>query len=175
MRIMIKEVPQNVIYWAKDYDDVKIPTKRDEDSDYDIYAHFDEDYIIIQPQQNKIIPTGLRCAFNKKWRLKLEERGSTGTKAIIQQSGVIDSGYRGEIGIPITNGNNKPIIIAKQHVIDSMPDYVKEIAIIYPYDKAICQAKLDEVPNVKSEEILSSVLQTIPSERGEGRLGSSCK
>lgn len=168
---VISEVREDVLLWAKDYDDVIIPSKREEDSDYDIYARFEEDYIIINPQETKMIPTGLRCAMNKKWRLKLEERGSTGTKAIIQQAGVIDSGYRGEIKVPITNGGNKPIIILKGEA----PQIVKDLAIVYPYTKAICQAKLDEVPSVKSVEIPVKQLKSIPSERKEGMTGSSGK
>ena len=165
------EVKEGVILWSADNDTVKIPTKREEDSDYDIYANFEEDYMIVQPQETKIIPTNLRCAMNKKWRLKLEERGSTGTKAMIQQSGVIDSGFRGTIGVPITNGGNKPIIILKGEA----PQIIKDLAIVYPYTKAICQAKLDEVPQIESVTISTEELTSIPSERGEGMLGSSNK
>ena len=165
------EVKEGLILWSADNDTVKIPTKRDEDSDYDIYANFKEDYMIIQPHETRIIPTNLRCAMNKKWRLKLEERGSTGTKAMIQNSGVIDSGFRGAIGVPITNGNNKPLIILKSEPTD----IIKELAIVYPYTKAICQAKLDEVPKVESKSISSDILTSIPSERGEGMIGSSGK
>jgi dUTP pyrophosphatase len=75
----ILEVAENELLWAKDYDDVIIPSKKEEDADYDIYAYFKEDYMIIQPHETKMIPTGLRVAMNKKWKLALEERGSTGT------------------------------------------------------------------------------------------------
>ena len=41
------EVPLNKILFAKGADDVIIPSKRDGDAGFDIYAHFDEDYIVI--------------------------------------------------------------------------------------------------------------------------------
>ena len=39
-----------------------IPTKREEDAGYDIYANFDEDYIRINPHETKMIPTGIASA-----------------------------------------------------------------------------------------------------------------
>ena len=47
------------VYFARLYPDVKIPTKRDEDAGYDIYAYFDKDYIKIEPQTTAMIPTGI--------------------------------------------------------------------------------------------------------------------
>ena len=165
------ELKEDEILWAKDYEDVIIPTKKDEDADYDIYAYFKEDYVVIQPHETKMIPTGLRVAMNKKWKLALEERGSTGTKGMGQRAGEVDSGFRGEIKVPITNHNNKPLIIAKYE----LEPIVSEIAIIYPYSKAICQGAIVEVPKVKSREINVELLKAIPSERGEKMLGSSGK
>ena len=47
--------------------------------------------------------------------------------------------------------------------------------IIYPYEKAICQALLEEVPDVKIEEVTEEQLMAMESERGTGKLGSSNK
>lgn len=168
------QVKDNELLWARENKEIKIPTKRLEDSDYDIYAYFKEDYIKLEPFETKMIPTGLYCAMSPKWRLKLEERGSTGTKGIIQQSGVIDSGYRGAIAVPITNCNTTPLYIMKNIPERDVLIHCKE-AIVYPYEKALCQAKLDEVPVVTEREISVEELQSIPSERGKGRLGSSNK
>jgi len=165
------ELAEDEILWARDYEDVIIPTKKDEDADYDIYAYFEEDYIVIQPHETRMIPTGLRVAMNKKWKLTLEERGSTGTKGMGQRAGEVDSGFRGEIKVPITNHNNKPLIIAKYE----LEPIVAELAIVYPYSKAICQGAIVEVPKVKSREINVELLKAIPSERGEKMLGSTGK
>ena len=174
---VINEVPKDTILWAKGNDTVIIPSKRDEDSDYDIYTNFEDEFMVLEAGKVTIVPTNLYVAMPPKYRLKLEERGSTGTKAMIQQAGVIDSGYRDMIGVPIYNGNNKPIVIAKKSLFTN--PYAKEIleatSIIYPYEKAICQGKVDIVPDVKSEEIDKEILKAIPSQRGIGKLGSSGK
>lgn len=160
------------VYFAKLYPDVKIPTKRDEDAGYDIYAYFDDDYIKIEPQTTAMIPTGIISAFPKEIVGILKERGSTGTKGMGQRSGVIDSGYRGEWIIPITNLNKKPIIIAKDNVISS---FDKDSNIIYPYSKAIAQCLFLKLPQVCSKELSTELILSMKSERGSGKLGSTNK
>lgn len=184
---MINEVKENEILWARVNEDVKLPTKRDEDACYDIYAYFEEDYMIIYPHETKIIPTGLYVALNKKYKLELCERGSTGTKGIGQRSGQIDSGYRGLIGVPITNHNNGILIISKFVKEDGKVDesatdklvFKNDLkpygTVYYPYTKAITSGAIVEVPQMESREISVEELKTIPSARGEGSLGSSGK
>lgn len=158
------------IRFAKVKDGAKIPCKRREDAGLDIYPCFDEEFIIVDPFETKMIPTGIASAFQEKYFIKLCERGSTGTKGIAQRSGVIDSGYRGEWLVPVTNINEKPLIIYK----DSFsPD--PSIYIMYPYTKAICQAVVLPVPEVGITEIEYEELKNIASERGSGKLGSSGK
>lgn len=160
------------IYFAKLYPNVKIPTKRDEDAGYDIYAYFDEDYIKIEPQTTVLIPTGIISAFPKEIVGILKERGSTGTKGMGQRSGVIDSGYRGEWIVPITNLNKKPIIIAKDNVVSS---FDKDDNIIYSYNKAIAQCLFLELPQVYGKELSAEMILSMNSERGSGKLGSTNK
>lgn len=168
------EINNNTIYFAKEYEEVKIPSKKCEDAGYDIYAYFEEDYMIIQPHETKLIPTGLHSAFSDDYVFVLKERGSNGVKGIAQRSGIIDSGFRGEIKVPLTNTNNKPIIIFKDGYLPhySLQD---EGFIMYPYEKAICQGILLPVPKVEIEELTLDELKSIKSERGEGMLGSSGK
>ena len=168
---MIKQINKNELYFAKGHESVIIPTKRDEDAGYDIYANFDEDFIIIEPNTTKLIPTRLYCAFSSEYVMVLKERGSTGVKGLGQRAGIIDSGFRNEIKVPLTNTNSKSIVITKEKAKDSFnKDY-----IIYPYEKAICQALMMIVPNMGIEEISVKDLQSIPSKRGLGMLGSSGK
>ena len=161
----------NKLYFAKLKEDVIIPSKREEDSCFDIYANFEEDEIIIKAQHTVMIPTKLMCAFSSDYVLKLCERGSTGVRGIGQRSGIIDSGYRNEIFVPLTNHNDKRLIISKK--VDRVIDNINEI--VYPYSKAICQALLVEVPKVEVVEITPEELKGIKSKRGEGKLGSSGK
>ena len=159
----------NKLYWAKVKPEAKVPQKRYEDAGYDLYPCFDEDYMVIEPHETKLVPLGVASAFDPEFVMILKERGSTGTKGIAQRSGVIDSGYRGEYMAPVTNLNTKRVVIKKQAV-----EY-KEDAIIYPYEKAICQGVLLRMPQLESEEVSFEKLQSMESERMAGKLGSSGK
>lgn len=165
------------VKFAKVRPTAKIPTKRVEDAGYDIYADFEDSFILINPHETKMIPTGIASACDTDYCFVLKERGSTGTKGMAQRCGIIDSGYRSEWFVPITNTTDDYIIIAKSDdtstdVFGSIP--MKKI-IRYPYEKAICQALVIPVPTVDVEEYTYEELLAIPSNRGTGALGSSGK
>ena len=84
------------VKFAKVRPDAIIPSKRVEDMGFDIYANFDEDYIMIRSHETKLIPTGIASSCEPKYGFLLRERGSTGSKGIALRCGVIDSGYRNE-------------------------------------------------------------------------------
>ena len=161
------------IKFAKVRPSAKIPTKRDEDAGWDIYADFIEDWIEIPPHSNKLIPTGIASAFDSDWAVVFRERGSTGVKNLKISAGILDSGFRNEWFVCLYNGNDKPICIAKYLDGEQSPE--NKDAILYPYSKAIAQALIVPVPKVNVEEISYEELQQIPSERGMGQIGSSGK
>ena len=97
------------IYFAKMSEKAIIPSKKDEDAGYDIYACFEEDFIKIKPHQTVLIPTQLAWACHPDFYMQIEERSSTGSKGIKRSAGIIDSGYRGEIKIAITNSNDREL------------------------------------------------------------------
>jgi dUTP pyrophosphatase len=169
MRIMMN----NIIYFSKIKEGAKVPSKRSCDMGYDVYACFEENEIIILAHATKLIPTGIASACSPKYGFILKERGSTGTKGMAQRCGVIDSGYRSEWFIPITNTTNYPLIIYKD--MTKIPRELPIGTVFYPYEKAICQALLIEVPEVDVQELSYEELQCIESERGIGHLGSSGK
>lgn len=174
--IAINYVTKKNVFFAKVNPTAIIPSKSRENAGYDIYSNFEEDYIVIPPHETKMIPTGIASAFSSRYYFQLEERGSTGTKGIGQRCGVIDSGFRGEWQIPITNHNDKYLIIAKQGI--TLQDIFGDTAphsIIYPYEKAISQAVLLPVPKVNIKELSYKNLLKIESERGVGMLGHSNK
>lgn len=158
-------------------DEVKIPTKADENAGYDIYPNFEEDFLVIQPHATRMIPTGLRSAFSSDYVAILKERGSTGTKGIAQRCGVIDSGFRGEWFIPITNTDSIILVIAKEHIsLSEIKDTLcTSMFKVYPYEKAICQAIMVPVPKMEVQKVSVEEILNIKSERGEGQLGSSGK
>lgn len=170
----------NELYFAKVRPDAKIPTKEDENAGYDIYPCFDEDEIFIPAGTTKLVPTGIAAAVSEGYYLQVEERGSTGSKGIKKSAGVIDSGYRGEIFIAITNSNWYDISITKikndekpwtHHHPTGNATFVE----CYPYEKAIAQLIVHEVPKMDVSEMSYEELKKIPSKRGDGALGSSGK
>ena len=107
------------VKFAKVRPTAKIPTKRDEDAGYDIYADFEEPFILIKPHETVMIPTGIASACDTDYCFILKERGSTGTKGIAQRCGIIDSGYRDEWFVPITNTTDDYIMIAKSDDVNT--------------------------------------------------------
>jgi dUTP pyrophosphatase len=167
----LPKINNNTLIFAKVKPNAIIPSKRDEDGCYDVYACFDGEEIVIYPGQIVLVPTGIASSFSSKFRISIRERGSTGTKGMSVRAGQIDSGYRGEWFIPINNTSDKTIAITKNDGYSkSNPG-----AIYYPYTKAIAQAALEIVPIVDVKEVSYDELQTIPSERGTGKIGSSNK
>lgn len=164
----------NEIKFAKLHDGVIIPSKRDEDAGLDIYPHFDEKFMCFAPHETRMVPTGLISAFNSDFVIVLKERGSTGTKGIGQRCGVIDSGFRGEWMIPLTNHNSRPMIITKVEDATEL-EMLKDIYVVYPYTKAICQALVLLVPKITVFETTKAEIIRIESSRGDGKLGSSGK
>lgn len=177
-----------------------IPTKEEENAGYDIYACFEDDFIIIPRFSTVLIPTGIATAVSDKYYLQVHERGSTGSKGMKYGAGVIDSSYRGEIFVCINNVNERDIIISKLNKKDLIDEYSVEDEdgdamiiygkesyervyfvgdyfdpIIYPYEKAIAQLVVHEVPKMNVKEITYEELLAIPSKRGTGALGSSGK
>lgn len=178
------------VKFAKVRPDAIIPSKRDEDMGFDIYACFDEDYITIYPHETMLVPTGIASACDPGYGFLLFERGSTGSKGIARRCGVIDSGYRDEWFIGLTNTTDKMLFISKldntelekalrfgseEPIAYKLASDEVLNAIIYPYSKAIVQALIAPVPEVNKEEISYEDLKAIPSERGLGSLGSSGK
>ncbi len=159
-----------MLYFAKVKPEARVPQRRPEDAGYDFYACFDEEALLIGPQETKMVPLGIASAFEPGWVMILKERGSTGTKGIAQRSGVIDSGYRGEYLAPLTNLNPRTLVIAKHP-----EDWDPEKYLVYPYDKAVCQGVLLQIPEHESAEVSYEELQKMASQRGAGRLGSSGK
>lgn len=148
-----------------------IPSKEEENGGYDLYADFEEDYIILHPNTVEMIPTGIATSVKDDWVLVIKERGSTGSKAMAVRAGIVDSGYRGEIFVALNNTGEHAVIIAKKDVKVE----AGEGTIVYPYEKAIAQMLMLPVPKARIKVIPYDKLKEIPSKRGEGKIGSSGK
>lgn len=160
------------IYFSRTKECAKIPTKRKEDAGYDIYPCLSQSYIKIEPYQTMQVPTGIASACPSNYYFQLFERSSTGSKGIAQRCGVIDSGFRGEWIVILTNLNAVSLFIALPEEIDSLKKSFPD-AIFYPTDKAICQAVLLPVPQTTVYEISYDELQEFSSDRMSKMFGST--
>lgn len=166
----ILTVPKKpTILFAKVKSEAIIPSKEDENAGYDIYACFDGEGFTLAPHETRLVPTGIASSVTDDWVLVGKERASTGVKGMAIRAGIIDSGYRGEIFIAITNENTKPLVITKK------PELFGDQFVVYPASKAIAQLLLIPVPKANIKEIPYEQLKAIPSKRGTGKVGSSGK
>lgn len=161
----------DTIRFARIRDGAVIPSKRAEDSDYDLYACFDEEEFVIPAFSTRLIPTGLISAFDRSLGVKFEERGSNTKWCGIVQAGVIDSGYRGEWLCAMYNGNPLPVHLTKK---TERVEYLAD-RVLVPYGKAICQFHVRRIEEIAVEEHSAEEILAEASERGAGRLGSSGK
>lgn len=164
------------IYWDLLESRAKIPTKRKEDAGFDIYTT--ELNAVLKPGETKFFSTGLRSAFPKNYWIEIKERGSTGAVGLSVRSGVIDSGYRGEWKVMLTNVNKYPVEFS--HDVDKVTYVYGNIfknkikKVIYPLSKAIAQAVVIPLPNIECCWDKSMVDQ-YQSERGQTGWGASGK
>lgn len=167
------EIPR--IKFSKENHRCIIPSKSIENAGYDIYADpiANGKEVIIKPLETKMIPTGIRAVIPEDYYAQIQERGSTGVKAMKYGAGVIDSSYRGIWNIVITNCSDKDIVIYDDTVTGEVG--VDLNAIYYPMTKAIAQFVLLPVPKVEIEEISPEEVLSNKTERMEGKLGSSGK
>lgn len=107
------ELKDNDLVFAKVKPNAIIPTKRDEDAGRDVYACFDEDYMIIPANTTRLIPTGIASAMTSKYEIRLRDRGSNGSKGIHVNAGTIDSGFRSEWFVAWCNTNWRNVILSK--------------------------------------------------------------
>lgn len=85
-------------------EDVKLPTYAHEtDAGLDIYA---KEEIVIAPGETKIIGTGIKVAIPEGYAILIQPRSGQSVKTklrIANTPGLIDAGYRDEIGVIIEN------------------------------------------------------------------------
>lgn len=108
-----------VIYYAKVRPDeeVFLPTRRADDSDYDIYTSID---IVIRPGETVPINTNLALELPVGWEGKLEEKSGLSLRYLSIHGGVIDHMYTGELIIVAHNRGHENISFVKGNKIAQM-------------------------------------------------------
>ena len=96
----------------KETEDAVLPTYAHfGDAGADLYANEEVD---IQPNEVKIISTGLRVEIPDGYEMQVRPRSGMTTKTpIIGQFGTVDSGYRGPLGVMLYNHGEVPYRVQK--------------------------------------------------------------
>ena len=101
--------------------DVKSPSYAHKgDSGVDLYSA--EDYIL-RPMERKLISTGIKIAIPPGYEAQIRPKSGLAIEHGISHAnsiGTIDSGYRGEIKVPLINFGDKPYKIEKGRKIGQM-------------------------------------------------------
>lgn len=144
---------QIVIPFTKTDPNAVMPTKANAlDAGWDFYRPEDVlelDYVIL-PRSRRLIDTGIAIAIPPGWYMQLQSRSGLALKHGIQvMGGVIDSGYRGSIGVILLNTSRDQVTIEP--------------------GTRIAQGILLPVPNVFWKQV-DSLPQSV---RGDGGFGST--
>lgn len=122
---------------------------------YDLYADIPDGPVTINPGEVKKISTGIAAAPDENdVALCLFPRSGLATKhgvTLINSIGLVDSDYRGEIGVPLVNHGQFPVTIKHG-------DRIAQLVVI-----EITRAQFEEVEELPD------------SERGAGGFGSTGK
>lgn len=137
--------------------DAKMPTYAHlTDAGMDIYALEDID---ILPGETKLIPTGIKIAIPLGYAMLIHPRSGTSLKTklrICNSIGLIDSGYRGEIGVIVENIDS-PIKDLEYHFEDGGKVVVDSIlhgsTIHIEKGERFAQMRLVEVPKAVFYEV----------------------
>jgi len=106
----------------------------------DVHAAI-EDWMILEPGQRMIVPTGIAVAIPPGYELQVRPRSSIPLKhgvIIANAPGTIDSDFRGEVGVILLNTGDRafqvrrgdriaqilvaPVLRAEWHVVDALPE-----------------------------------------------------
>jgi dUTP pyrophosphatase len=130
-------------------DGAKVPTRaHHDDAGLDVYCC---ERIILPPHTTVKVPTGIAYEIPEGYCIFAWDKGSVGSKGIKTLGGVLDSGYRGELFIPLHNLNN-------QEYVFEAGDKLAQLVV-----------QKVEFPDIEEVEELSDSL------RGEGAFGSTGK
>ena len=70
--------------------------------------------VVLQPGEKKVIKTGIKLAIPPNYVGLIWDRSGLAAKhGLTTMAGVIDSGYRGEVGVVLINHGNDPFTIEK--------------------------------------------------------------
>lgn len=163
---------------------IEIPCELEEGVNLPVYAHetdagldiYAREEITINPGETIIIPTGIKCAIPEGYAILIQPRSGQSAKTklrIANSPGLIDSGYRDDIGVIIEN-IEPPFKDIDYEFDDKGEIHIKSIehgkAYTIAEGQRFAQMRLVEVP--KAEFVKVESVGEIGEDRGGG-FGSS--
>ena len=142
------------------------------DAGMDIYATED---VTIAPGETKIVPTGLKMAIPQGYAILIQPRSGLSAKSklrVANTPGLIDSGYRDEIGVIVENIEPRIVDIDVDYE-KSEPGAINVVSILYGKDytitkgQRIAQMRLVEAPSAALFEV-DDINDVIGFNRGGG-------
>jgi deoxyuridine 5'-triphosphate nucleotidohydrolase len=136
---------------VKTHPDAKLPHRaHDSDSGYDVYS---VEEVVVPGRGSVVVPVGLTLAYiTPGYWFRVEPRSGLGFKHNVQPHlGIIDNGYRGDLGIKLYNFSDANVTLTKGSRVAQL--------ILYPHITANI-TETNEIDN---------------TERGEGGFGSTGK
>lgn len=121
-------------------------------SDFETFLH--QFTVVIEPQEVKLIPTGLKVELAEDMEMDMKSRSGLFLREGLLAVGTIDPDYRGEIGIMIANIGKKRVEIRHHERLTQAV-----IRKVYNQDDLFIE--------VSDESLLT------PTDRGEGGFGST--
>ena len=149
---------------------VQLPTyAKQGDAGLDIYA---QEEITVNPGETKIISTGIKVAIPEGYAILIQPRSGQSVKTklrVANTPGLIDSGYRDDIGVIIEN-IEPPIKDIEYEFDDNGEIHIKSILHGTPYTitegQRFAQMRLVQVPNANFFQVKS--VGEIGENRGGG-------
>ena len=135
------------------------------DVGFDIYSKYD---ITIQNLETKTIPSGVYLELPKGVECQVRPKSGLSSKGVFIHFGTVDNGYRGEVGVNVTNINNEDYILDLQ---DGMAVLSKGKPITIEKGQKIAQLVFKKYENVEIEMVSEIDKDTLRSEDGFGSTG----
>lgn len=133
------------------HENAKLPTRANTgDLGFDLFAI---ETVVVQAGQTVKAKTGIACEFPEGWGAFIKARSSQGGRGLDIFGGVVDNGYRGEIGILLHNSADSS---SEDHVIYKCGDKIAQLVLVQTFPG-----------------IIKEVTSLSDSERGEKGFGSS--
>lgn len=139
----------NIVSVKKLTETAQLPTKaHEDDAGFDLYSDAD---VVVYPETRRLISTGIAVAIPRGYYGRVAPRSGLALKnGIDVLAGVVDAGYRNEVGVILINFDDKPFEIKK--------------------GDRIAQLIIEKVDPFKIEEVKEFFTNT---HRGMGGFGSS--